>query len=355
MKTLTCLLAALLSFGVAHAELTTSSSCVKGTGHVTGVPFEGAAVGGETIATAVPILALPFADSGNTCGFINDYDEFCPYSGSTSPDVVYSYSPGYDGFICPSLCSSSYDTKLYVYQDTYTPGSPYACNDDYCSGPNYPYEYLSYLEMSVYAGHTYYFIVDGYGGDCGEYVFDIVMGCGVVPVECPPGAQLEGEEDCYNNYEDHFNGGCNSVPEVFSWIQSAGPPGDRITICGTSGTYDYFGSSYRDTDWYEIQVIEENDLTFCAVAEFPLLIFFIDGNYGCAGLQVISYSTADPYMEACLEGTFDPGTYWLWVGPSIFTGVECGSDYVMTLDGFTGGIISPAQATTWGSLKELFK
>jgi hypothetical protein len=49
--------------------------------------------GGETIADAWVIYALPFNDTGNTSDNVNDYDEICPFSGSTSPDVVYAYEP----------------------------------------------------------------------------------------------------------------------------------------------------------------------------------------------------------------------------------------------------------------------
>ena len=47
--------------------------------------------GGEDIGTAVVIPAVPFSDAGTTAGYANDYDEVCPYTGSASPDVVYSY------------------------------------------------------------------------------------------------------------------------------------------------------------------------------------------------------------------------------------------------------------------------
>jgi hypothetical protein len=45
------------------------------------------------MADALPIAALPFDDSGNTCGFADDYLAECPYPGSTAPDLVYRYVP----------------------------------------------------------------------------------------------------------------------------------------------------------------------------------------------------------------------------------------------------------------------
>ena len=44
--------------------------------------------GGDTILDAVEVT-LPVVDgSGTTVGYNDDYDEVCPYTQSTSPDVV---------------------------------------------------------------------------------------------------------------------------------------------------------------------------------------------------------------------------------------------------------------------------
>jgi hypothetical protein len=51
------------------------------------------ALGSDTCATAIPIAGLPYSDTGNTCGYTDDYDEACPWIGVGAPDVVYSFSP----------------------------------------------------------------------------------------------------------------------------------------------------------------------------------------------------------------------------------------------------------------------
>jgi hypothetical protein len=148
--------------------------------YVPGTPNPQAMVGGDDIATAFAIGALPFSDTGDTTTFVDDYDEECPYSGSTSPDVVYQYTPSGDGLIDITLCNAvdTYDTKLYIYEDVHTPGTPFACNDDACPG------YVSeLLQVQLNIGHTYFIVVDGYGGDCGEYLIDITGDQGGVPVE----------------------------------------------------------------------------------------------------------------------------------------------------------------------------
>jgi hypothetical protein len=59
------------------------------------------------------------------------------------------------------LFGSAYDTKVYIYdEDT----ALVACNDDFYS------DWTSKLEnVAVESGVQYFVIVDGYGGDAGEY------------------------------------------------------------------------------------------------------------------------------------------------------------------------------------------
>jgi hypothetical protein len=80
----------------------------------TGVPTYEGRTEGDTIETAFKILSFPFTDSMDTCPFLHDYDECCPYTGSMSPDVVYEYYCQYDRTINIDLCASSYDTKVFV-------------------------------------------------------------------------------------------------------------------------------------------------------------------------------------------------------------------------------------------------
>jgi hypothetical protein len=131
-------------------------------------------VGGEDIATAVVIASIPYVDTGNTCGYLDDYEEACPYAGSTAPDVVYAYSPPSDIPVDIDLCGSSYDTKVFVYENMWTPGNPYACNDDYYDVGDPCGNWVSKIEqLTLVAGNIYYIVVDGYNIDCGDYRLEI--------------------------------------------------------------------------------------------------------------------------------------------------------------------------------------
>ncbi len=73
--------------------------------------------GGDTIATATVIPALPYSDSGTTVGRVERLRRGVPVRGSTAPDVVYKYVAPATLTTCVDLCGSSYDTKVYVYDE----------------------------------------------------------------------------------------------------------------------------------------------------------------------------------------------------------------------------------------------
>jgi hypothetical protein len=304
--------------------------------------FEGRDVG-DNMAAPFVLADLPVTVTGNTCEYLNDYDVVCPYPESTAPDVVYAYTAAADLVVNVSLCASSYDTKVYIFENV--EGDVVCCNDDADCGVT---GYQSFMEnVFLYAGNTYYFVVDGYNEDCGEYVLEISVldPCNINP---PAGAIYEGEPVCGPGYIDAFNGGCNSDPAVF-W--PVAPSTETITIFGTSGTYDDFS---RDTDWYQIYVSALNTITFSATAEFPVLIFFLDANLplGCddPGL-VLSSATGSPCELVSVTETVGPGLYWLWVGPSVFACQPCGLDYVIEIDGYVGP--SPVEDASWATIKAL--
>ena len=315
-----------------------------------GVHYGSGRVEGDTIEEAWVIEALPFTDSDNTCGFNNDYDEVCPYSGSTSGDVVYAYIPEGDDIITIDLCYSEYDTKVYVYEDYWTPGEPYACNDDaHFSAPCYTYSSkIAYLELS--AGHTYYIVVDGYGGDCGTYVLDILY---VDPcfLECPDGALVEGEPPCVDEYQDDYNAGCGFGG---GWTYIEAQEYEHATMCGKSCTFSYQGSSYRDTDWYTLNAAG-GEVTVTCDAEFPVLfLLFYVIDYNCVGYEYL-VGTDDFCEPVTLSHSFAAGQeLWLWVAPSVFSGVP-ESDYILDITGILWYEPSPASEATWGSIKGMFK
>jgi len=150
--------------------------------------------------------------------------------------------------------------------------------------------------------------------------------CGLV---CPAGASQEGEPVCYDDYDDQFNGGCNTEPTpVFSDIAC----GD--TVCGTAGTFLFGVDNFRDTDWYKLTLAAETQITWTVQADLPVLAGIVN-NFGidsCTGVTAfLSSATGDECDIVSVTACLAPGTWYLFVAPSAFTGVPCGSDYTATV------------------------
>lgn len=295
---------------------------------------------GDNISNALPITFLPFHDNASSCDYTDDYDEVCPYSYSTSPDAVYSFSPTSSTAIDIDLCASLYDTKVYVFDGS--PSTVIACNDDaYCGITGYQSKLTN---VPVVAGHTYYIVVDGYGGDCGTY--DLIVSEHVSCTPCAAVDQVEGEPACSDGYSDTYNGGCNATTPVFTPVTCG-------EICGTTGTFLVDGLNYRDTDWYMITV-GAGTFTYSGIGDgFELQLLLMEPT--CPS-TVIDYAIP----SACTTGsvTFTgPGTFFLWAGPSTYSGVPCGSRYHLSITG--PGIPSceptPTHRSSWGQLKTIYR
>ena len=313
----------LLTAGVALATADT----VQDKADLTPVPDD--RQGGDTIEDAYIITSLPFEDTGTTVGYGDEYFEACPYTGNSSPDVVYSYTPAVDMLVDATTCNPGtfYDTKIYVYENEVTPGSPLGCNDDACDGPDFPYPYLSRLtEMQFLAGNTYYIIIGGYNGVSGIYALKVEE----TPfcwVECPPGADLEGEPVCYNGYDDQYNSGCGGTPPVFSPITFGTP------VCGTSGNYIFEDMALRDSDWFEFELTETLTVDCRLFSEFPAQLLLIDSMGGdCNSIEILESASGYICEEIGIQWMLTSGLYWIWVGPSDFWGTECGEAYLLTLN-----------------------
>jgi hypothetical protein len=259
--------------------------------------------------------------------------------------VVYKFVPG-AGItgVAVDLCASGYDTKVYVYNSSMV---VIACNDDFCPG------FRSYIgNVAVTPGATYYIIIDGYGGSCGAYSMTVTPPAPPCVLECAPGAMIEGEPTCYSGYVDVYNGGCNTTP--FPVFQIIEPTCADITICGTTGVFMMNTLTYRDTDWFQLDITAQSYICLSGDSEVPTYFFILDGRSGCGGAAIVALGTCGPCLPvADVCWTCDPGTWWMWAGPQSWDlGYLCGSLFNMTISGYGG--LTPTESTTWGTIKNLF-
>ena len=95
---------------------------------------------------------------------------FCG-TGSGAPGVWYTFE-GTDEIITASLCGSSYDTKIQIYEGDCSALNCVIGNDDSC-GLN------SEVVFIADVGTTYYVYVYGFGSSTGDY--ELILGCEPVP------------------------------------------------------------------------------------------------------------------------------------------------------------------------------
>ena len=352
MKTITCV--AIVVAVLAAAALAQTPTAARPEKHsaTIGEPKSEGRIEGDTIEECWVIPSLPFMGTGSTYGFVNDYDEMCPYGG-WAPDVVYSYSPPHDMCVSISLCDSYYDTKVIVYEDEWTLGSPYACDDDNFACIDPPVTYTSWLEsVELFAGHTYYIVVDGYGSSWGDYVL------AVDDIGCPPPCDVicvgtpEGEPTCYDGYEDQYNGGCSSL----TWSYIPVSPGPTV-VCGESGVFAYGGATYRDTDWYLIYPCGGVPISITVEAEFGVLFGFLEGVPDCTAPEFVSYAFAGECTPTTLTEYLPYGPIAIFVSTDSWDPeYECGVEYSLTVEGYTEHCDpTPVEVTTWGALKALYR
>jgi hypothetical protein len=301
----------------------------------TGVPV----VPNDDCANAIPITGpFPANVTGTTVGAVADcFPEAEVYYSIDLPYAMNTVTIDY----CPTPATLGHDiNSLYPYYQATCDCGSYVQNttNDFgtCTTGTAPYSTYTGI-----AGPTTIYIpvcISGDGGTTWDWDFsfdiDIVEEVPCV-VDCPTGSIQENEPDIPDNGSDVTNGGCNAGTPVFL------PIAIDDTYCGKVNTYLSGVNNFRDTDWYRIDLTGTNaiwDLTWTAEAEFPLLLFIIDSNGDdCGNLVFPTSGTADPCNILSISATgLEPDVYYLWIGPSVFTGLESASgpwDYYATLTG----------------------
>ena len=315
--------------------------------------------GGDTVFDATVIPSMPFNDSGNTFGYTNDYDEVCPYSGSTSPDVVYSFTPEYSLSLIVDLCGSNYDTKIYIYDSNL---NLVDCNDDFYF-EDFCGIYVSKIEFAeVIGGETYYIVIDGYGGDYGDYILNVYDSWHCF-LECHPDAVDEGEPELVDGYVDMFNGGCNSsefgAPFLeINWTndEDGVPPYDGTAwLCGTSGWFlGQSGEETRDTDWFRVYALQTGMMEFSVRSEFDCFMYKMSPTSCPESIVEIETYASCFWTETMTFPVTAGEEVWLRVEPAYDFGYLDEFIYVMTVSNNAFDVV-PTEKMSWGGVKALYR
>ncbi|HIB31538.1 MAG TPA: hypothetical protein EYO45_00285, partial [Candidatus Marinimicrobia bacterium] len=253
---------------------------------------------GDVIDNPFVVTGIPFEATGTTEGFNDDYDEVCPYTGSTSNDVVYMFATS-GGTYDFSLCESGYDTKIYIYDINQV---NIACNDDACNNSAGD-PYRSLLENVTLDPGLYYVIVDGYGGNNGEYQLLIdFSGNRSYNYDTTEKDPDEGDSDSRTEYD--FLG-------YNIYVGDAVVNSDIVEY----STYTVTGLSNEETYTFGVVAVYEGDPNYesemITVTDSPVYLFgditgtIVDPN----GDPIDSVALSS---EGVTDTTGTDGTYTLW-------------------------------------------
>src|SRR5207249_201809 len=191
-----------------------------------------AACQGEALAPALAgscssptVLPAQGGTFGGTTSGTNALAGSCGASG-TAPEQVFQWTPAVSGTATIQTCGAgtNFDTVLYMRSGTCASGPEVAagCNDDAClnaTGLNR----ASRLTPTVTEGHTYFIVVDGYGGAQGTFSLTITPPAPTTTTTTLPGG-----------------GGCSSpitIPASGGTVSGATSGTSALVgSCGSSGT-----------------------------------------------------------------------------------------------------------------------
>lgn len=285
--------------------------------------------------TASPVGTLPasiaFDNTAATTSFASSGIP-CTFGGpeNFSRDLWYTVTPDFTGTLQVDTCGGTLDTAIAVYDGSCAALNLVSCNDDSCG-------LASSLLAPVTAGTTYIIRVASWGTASAGGSTTINIQRGPEPCVWAPGSTTPEGEPCLGDEAvDTINGGCNSVPEVFSTLSCGS------TVLGTASTYVFtdpeFGPlDFRDTDWYDFTATADGDYTFTMTARFAGRMFILDNL--CPPTLIVPTPIDTTLVDCPVSATVTlvaGQAIRIFVGTQGFTGLPCSAgnnEYTLAVSG----------------------
>jgi hypothetical protein len=145
----------------------------------------------------------------------------------TGDNIWYCYTPSCTGPATVSLCGSTFDTMLAVYDgcSCYPVGPMIDCNDDYCG-------LQSQITFDAIAGHEYLIEVGGSGD---------AVGAGVLTIECVSTQCVPPGQDCWATTCGQSHCGFSTGPIPADFFEAGPEPFDGVIELGSASLTDAVG------------------------------------------------------------------------------------------------------------------
>ena len=311
------------------------------------------------------MIACGESIDGSTTNATTDVVSDCGTS-ITSKGVWYEFE-GTGQWTTFSVCNDAdYDTKINVYNGSCGSLSCSGGNDDGsgCSG------YSSELSLYCHASVTYFILVQGYGGETGD--FTLTCTCTTAsadPQDCTGGITIctddtfGGNAGNYGSYQElnSTNNDCLSVEHQSSWF---------FFSPLTTGTIEFTLTPTNGID-YDFAIWGPYEDLQCPPFEDPLRCTYSD-DYAPTGLLIGAGDTSEPpsgdaWVEAITVSTEDLNMYYVmlidnWTADNTsynfdwnLTGVtlDCSIQLPVEMLYITAEVLDERNVVRWGTASEV--
>lgn len=203
----------------------------------------------------IVIGELPYVVDGSTCDFGDDYDGCCGV-GDSGADLVFRYDPCGDEYVNISLDRSSYDTRLYVYEDVVGDNDCcIACSDD-----DVRVNKSAFYHLALQGGHEYYIVVDGDNGECGNYHLVVEDGT-ILPEDCPGDSDFS--QVVTGKFDEFHCGFSDEIYDIIRYESFSDLTNEyitRVTWWGVNLQMTYIGALHCEKygEYFAIRLYEDD-------------------------------------------------------------------------------------------------
>jgi hypothetical protein len=296
-------------------------------------------------------VAVPSVTAGSTAGATADAAPACGTSIS-APGRWYKVT-GTGTVMTAQTCSAvtNYDTKLNVYTDGCGTLTCVGGNDDACPGSQ------SRVDFPSINGREYLILVQGFGGEVGDYELavtaqpppppnDACAGAVVIDLAMANPATVSGNTQ--SSTTDPENDTCGNSNAGGVWYSVVGTGGDmRATTCNAGSNYDTRLSVFSGTCGALACVGENDDDPTCALSGVRSTVAWRSVFGETYRILVHGYNTSAGNYELAVTGELPPcleitscradqeakttHVEWSYIGPAGELEVTCNGELVATV------------------------